>query len=342
MVALPGFAVPSVPYLFSQREDDPEAQTKYYRARSMDPRTGRFIEKDSLIDGRVRVPYVYCDNSPSMGVDPHGTRTFVKKDEQFKRIFIRTEIVLKGRGTTGFWDSFDVYWNKINAFKDKYLSAINHYWNNDDNGWEVTFKGGGTYRVFFVPSILPSNYFGKSIPGTADIVTYREDDEVTESHTAAMADPKDIHRALVLVDNPTLYKGDPLTAGDSTDLPRGIPLPPNRNHEQHIIKSQSSEAVIAHEYGHLLGETERYTRTRAMTRSVVTPDEPKFAGDIMGQVGAKATPRAIEEFFHIVGNLVGGAKGADLGTATAVPGTRSGVAGSPHAGQLDKYEDVLK
>jgi len=75
---LPGFSgFSSIPdrYAFSQRERDPESALMHYRARSYDPRTGRFQQKDPLPDERVRTAYVYANNAPTQSLDPLGTFT---------------------------------------------------------------------------------------------------------------------------------------------------------------------------------------------------------------------------------------------------------------------------
>ena len=64
-------------FFATQREDDPESQTKYYRARSMDPRTGRFLEKDSEIQERIEAPYSYVHDSPVSHRDPTGRLTIL-------------------------------------------------------------------------------------------------------------------------------------------------------------------------------------------------------------------------------------------------------------------------
>src|SRR5437773_794433 len=66
------------PGLFAaQREDDPESQTKYYRARSMDPRIGRFLEKDPVRWSSSANPFVYANNSPTDRIDPSGAITII-------------------------------------------------------------------------------------------------------------------------------------------------------------------------------------------------------------------------------------------------------------------------
>ncbi len=58
----------------AQREKDSESSLMHYRARSFDPRIGRFIQKDPV--DRVRDHYVYVRNSPTQFVDPSGERAY--------------------------------------------------------------------------------------------------------------------------------------------------------------------------------------------------------------------------------------------------------------------------
>lgn len=61
--------------LTSQRENDSESALMHFRARSLDPRTGRFLEKDPLRATRVQQHYTYASNQPVIGVDPTGNQT---------------------------------------------------------------------------------------------------------------------------------------------------------------------------------------------------------------------------------------------------------------------------
>lgn len=70
----------------SQRERDDESALMHYRARSYDPRTGRFLEKDPLREGRVFATYGYARSNPGTFHDPTGRvaekfKNFVKSLE---------------------------------------------------------------------------------------------------------------------------------------------------------------------------------------------------------------------------------------------------------------------
>jgi hypothetical protein len=48
----------------------------HFRARSYDPRLGRFVQKDLVIDRRPLAHYVYASNAPTQSVDPFGLFDF--------------------------------------------------------------------------------------------------------------------------------------------------------------------------------------------------------------------------------------------------------------------------
>jgi len=72
---LPGFSgFSSVPdrYAFSQREQDPESALMHYRARSYDPRTGRFAQRDPILLTQGGRSYSYTENEPTNRRDATG------------------------------------------------------------------------------------------------------------------------------------------------------------------------------------------------------------------------------------------------------------------------------
>ncbi len=83
---LPGFAGIDFPdrYAFTHRERDDESALMHYRARSYDPRTGRFLQKDPRQGNRVAQHYTYAQNSPIANTDPLGEDT--KKEWQDKAL----------------------------------------------------------------------------------------------------------------------------------------------------------------------------------------------------------------------------------------------------------------
>jgi len=66
------FPSPSRRPFTSQREQDPESALMHYRARSYDPRTGRFVQKDPVLELKVKAPYAYANLRPTDHRDPKG------------------------------------------------------------------------------------------------------------------------------------------------------------------------------------------------------------------------------------------------------------------------------
>jgi RHS repeat-associated protein len=64
------------PATYTGRERDPESGLHYYRARSYDAGTGRFMQQDPVDDNSGRSPSVYVDNNPTNEVDPSGAIHF--------------------------------------------------------------------------------------------------------------------------------------------------------------------------------------------------------------------------------------------------------------------------
>ncbi|MBI3951782.1 MAG: RHS repeat-associated core domain-containing protein [Acidobacteria bacterium] len=66
------------PYLFHGRRYDPETQLYYYRARFYDPKSGRFLQRDSIgvwtDGGNLGNGYTFVANDPVNGKDPRGLK----------------------------------------------------------------------------------------------------------------------------------------------------------------------------------------------------------------------------------------------------------------------------
>ncbi len=77
-------------YGFSQREKDSESGLMHYRARSYDPRIGRFLSKDPIRDRRPTAHYVYASNRPTSNVDPMG-----EQDSEYDRVLQSSRHALK-------------------------------------------------------------------------------------------------------------------------------------------------------------------------------------------------------------------------------------------------------
>lgn len=57
----------------TQREHDDESGLCYFRARTYDPASGRFLQKDPITDLAIKESYVYSQNVPTRFTDPKGT-----------------------------------------------------------------------------------------------------------------------------------------------------------------------------------------------------------------------------------------------------------------------------
>lgn len=71
---LPGFSSTGTTddrFGFAQREKDSESALMHFRARSYDPRTGRFLQLDPA--GDLISHYLYASNNPVNRIDPYGT-----------------------------------------------------------------------------------------------------------------------------------------------------------------------------------------------------------------------------------------------------------------------------
>ncbi len=67
---MPRAVVPRL--LASQRENDGESALMHFRARSYDPRIGRWTESEPILERRAKDHYVYVTNAPTSHRDPTG------------------------------------------------------------------------------------------------------------------------------------------------------------------------------------------------------------------------------------------------------------------------------
>jgi RHS repeat-associated protein len=145
--ALPGFGGSvgiADRYGFTQRENDAESGLMQFRARAYDPRIGRFIQNDPLINNRPLKHYAYAANNPVNFVDPMGL-------DEFKRAF------LEGLIEEGKLGSLEQY---------------ARWYIHDDLMWESRSQpkllGGKLYREY-IPGPVPGQ------PKTAE--QYKKDSE---------------------------------------------------------------------------------------------------------------------------------------------------------------------
>ena len=74
------------PYTFTAREFDPETGLHFYRARSYDTNTGRFLQEDPIgFRGGDLNLYVYVANDPVNFTDPAGLQNFNRVGRRFPR-----------------------------------------------------------------------------------------------------------------------------------------------------------------------------------------------------------------------------------------------------------------
>jgi RHS repeat-associated protein len=64
-------------HAFTGREWDPETGLYYYRARYLDPKTGRFTAQDPMKPWRWLQAFPYADNNPCTRVDPLGLQSSI-------------------------------------------------------------------------------------------------------------------------------------------------------------------------------------------------------------------------------------------------------------------------
>ena len=141
--------------LFTGREYDSETGTYYYRARSMHPNIGRFMQKDPLmyIDGMNE--YSYVNNSLSLYTDPWGlfsTKEIVNAlGKNCEILQCEEEIVIPW--LTHIFDSYDnSFLNNLLGYGDTFLSAVDemlsHVFVNDKGQTKIAknHKPGPGYK----------------------------------------------------------------------------------------------------------------------------------------------------------------------------------------------------
>ncbi len=143
--------------LTSQRENDGESALMHFRARSYDPRIGRFSETDPVLRVRTHEHYSYARNGPTNAVDPRGTQTQVAI----------TQMAAAGASGT---IRFDVYlwfsWPQFAAAADfgaakteitSRVGTVNRDWAIMLGKWEVEPVAKGTVTV---PAGIAAGWYG--------------------------------------------------------------------------------------------------------------------------------------------------------------------------------------
>lgn len=115
---------PSSSRLFpSHREKDPESGLGHHRYRTLDYRTGRFLQKEPVLSSRPRTHYLYATASPTTGRDPRGLQTEEEIRDHVKRTDLRLweELTILGKPEQGSWeflrkpigwfDNWEIDWN---------------------------------------------------------------------------------------------------------------------------------------------------------------------------------------------------------------------------------------
>lgn len=115
----------SQPFTYTGREYDQETGLYYYRARYMDPKSGRFLQEDPIFDENL---YSYCANNPLNYVDPFGLR----------HGGVRSGIC--SSSVSNFWNN---YWNNYLNYTSKYMINVGPY---------VAALGVGIWHKAWVPA----------------------------------------------------------------------------------------------------------------------------------------------------------------------------------------------
>lgn len=135
----------------SQREVNTESGLMDYRARSLDPRTGRFLEPEPILGIRPYQHYSYAKNNPVTHVDPDGRRTYVRVDDAAKTVRVISRI---------FVTSADNDLNQADDTAKKLSLAINKFWNNEGFGWTVRFRTTAGVRENYKLTFEPDIWYG--------------------------------------------------------------------------------------------------------------------------------------------------------------------------------------
>ena len=291
----------------THREQDPESALMHYRARSYDPRTGRFAQKDPLLQERTRQPYGYADLQPTMGVDPTGERTDVLN---IGNSFVLVSYI---NIATDIGSDAD---EPENARKvgERLTKSIHERWNQNGFGWRITIEVNGRREkrnLYFVPWVIAVEEEARF-----DNVFAAYDKYWVRSGTASETAAQDRTAPGAL----GRFPGTAIPAPVNTiEVPvRKVPYPywVSRWANYGIDDSNRN---YAHEYGHSLGLADRY----GLPGRGGPVDDPGWAASLMGRTAGTAGELDIVELGKTtlgtnVTNAVRGS--AQLFTAHFTPG----------------------
>lgn len=136
----------------------------HYRARSMDPRTGRFLSKDPLVSNSCLKPYSYATNNPASKIDPLGLFEWDEMYGIFKERYGKTgEDLEKEVKKLGYkWDG------------DESADVNRPAWGLND-AWEVKEK---TIRIDAVRNSIAADYYFSAMTS----ITAFKDHGATQHH----------------------------------------------------------------------------------------------------------------------------------------------------------------
>jgi len=295
------------------REDDPESGLMHFRARSYDPRLGRFIQKDPLSEERLRRTYTYGLNNPVSAKDPSGAKSEVLTIGN-SWVIVSFVAFYSDLGIGDNAETRTAYRNarRLNA-------AVHQRWNEWGRGWRVYAKINGNIEernLYFVPWVYAVS---EEIVNDAAL---REYDKIFV-HDKANANDSAISARPHTPSNLARFPGSTIPSPTSPAEWR-LGQVPYQYFEAKTGRFDvtDSNRSFAHEYGHLLGLAERYDY--AGTKPA---DSPGWAGSIMGVSGRSASMQDIQELGRTT-------LGVDV--VAAAPNSRTLFSGPFTPGFVDK------
>ena len=186
----------------------------HYRARSYDPRTGRFLQKDRLFTRRANAQYLYVKNNPVSSIDPLGLQESKNEAEELLERYMRRN---PGRRTP--------------AEREQFQKDINHIMKLDPaesmKVLQQYFVGVGEAGVELVSALVHPIQTAKGIYAAVSNPGETIDAVITAIGQAAKAPPDEQGR---IIGN--LVGGTAITAGGAAAI-------------QYAIKSGKAGQVVA-------------------------------------------------------------------------------------------------